>query len=106
MSSHHTGLVYACHFPSQTQKLIAIRMADNTSPDDDRRELARARAKQAIPQWLRERVFERDGGKCVNCQSEVGLEVDHVHPESKGGTLAFDNLQTLCKPCNVRKGAR
>lgn len=67
---------------------------------------AELRRKQAIPDELRQRIFERDGRRCKGCGSEHGLEVDHIHPESKGGTLAEENLQTLCRPCNARKGAR
>lgn len=33
-------------------------------------------------------------------------EVDHIIPLSKGGTHAFDNLQSLCKSCHSRKTAR
>ena len=31
---------------------------------------------------------------------------DAIHPYSLGGEDTFDNLQTLCRPCNSRKGAR
>jgi len=34
------------------------------------------------------------------------LHVDHIHPFSKGGLTAFDNLQTLCRRCNLSKGSR
>lgn len=62
--------------------------------------------KKQIGQGLRMRVFERDGFSCVTCGKRVSLTVDHIHPEVRGGTLDFDNLQTLCKPCNSRKKDR
>lgn len=34
------------------------------------------------------------------------LELDHVHPASKGGQWIEENLQTLCDSCNASKGAR
>jgi hypothetical protein len=35
------------------------------------------------------------------------LEVDHIVPLDAGGPFGDpDNLQTLCSPCNNRKGAR
>jgi hypothetical protein len=33
------------------------------------------------------------------------LELDHVHPKSRGGKLTIANVQTLCNTCNARKGA-
>jgi len=35
-----------------------------------------------------------------------GLEIDHIHPESKGGTAEVSNLQLLCRKCNRTKGDR
>ncbi len=47
------------------------------------------------------------GFKCEVCGDRLdAFEADHKRPWSKGGQHAIDNLQTLCKPCNVRKGAR
>jgi hypothetical protein len=36
----------------------------------------------------------------------ITLHVDHVTPESKGGTSSITNLQTLCASCNLTKGAK
>ena len=64
------------------------------------------KGKKVIPADLRTKVFERDAYRCVHCATHIGLTVDHILAESKGGTLAFENLQTLCRPCNSRKGAK
>ena len=44
---------------------------------------------------------------CVQCgaRKEDGatLHVDHIIPVSRGGTDELDNLQTLCKECNLNK---
>lgn len=53
---------------------------------------------------LRSLVFSRDGHTCVLCGSGERLSVDHKHPISKGGKSIEENLQTLCMPCNIRKG--
>ena len=54
---------------------------------------------------MRFAVYARDHHRCCKCGRSTGdLEVDHIFPISKGGKSTFDNLQTLCHNCNVRKG--
>lgn len=65
-----------------------------------------AYSKKKIGHELRRKVFERDAYRCVHCGDHMDLSVDHIYPESKGGTLDMENLQTLCRPCNSRKGAK
>lgn len=64
------------------------------------------RKKDKIGHKLAKSVFERDAYRCVVCGAHVDLCCDHIHPESKGGATSFDNLQTMCRPCNSKKGAR
>ncbi len=59
-----------------------------------------------IPEELRWEIFERDNFTCQICGIQRCLTVDHIHPEKLGGTLDKENLQTLCRKCNGRKGAR
>ena len=83
----------------------AIREAGHTWPYGLEKE-PNPKAKKKIPGSLRTAVFERDMYRCVKCGDHKDLSADHIHPESKGGKATFDNLQTLCRPCNSRKGAR
>ncbi|WP_439242405.1 HNH endonuclease [Lonepinella sp. BR2474] len=62
--------------------------------------------KQKIPNRLRKQVFERDEYRCVSCGTHLDLTCDHIHPESKGGETTLDNLQTMCRSCNSRKGTK
>lgn len=64
------------------------------------------RKKSKIGGDLRRRVHERDAYRCVACGSHHELCCDHVVPESRGGETTFENLRTMCGPCNRRKGAR
>jgi hypothetical protein len=57
-------------------------------------------------QQFRAMIFSRDGWKCKACSAIEALCVDHIIPVSKGGSDELDNLQTLCKSCNSRKGSK
>lgn len=64
------------------------------------------RARRAsIPQDVKMIVWQRDGGRCVTCDSQQSLEFDHIIPVAMGGSNTARNLQLLCEPCNRRKGA-
>jgi len=56
---------------------------------------------------LREIVLKRDGYCCQRCgASEVPLHVDHIVPKRLNGSDSLENLQTLCRDCNLSKGGR
>ena len=67
---------------------------------------APAYQKEKISNKLRKQVFERDAYRCRHCDTHIDLCVDHIFPESKGGDLSLDNLQTLCRSCNSKKGTK
>ncbi len=58
---------------------------------------------------LRFRVMRRDRFTCRHCgrspakATDVELHVDHIVPWSKGGDTTLENLQTLCRGCNLGK---
>ena len=54
----------------------------------------------------RQRVFERDAYRCRMCDGHRNLTIDHIMPRSAGGSDDDGNLQTLCRPCNSKKGAK
>lgn len=60
--------------------------------------------RQSITREMRRAVYERDGGRCVECGSTFDLQYDHVIPVVMGGASTVDNLQLLCSRCNRDKG--
>lgn len=61
-------------------------------------------ARPAIPQAVRQSVFERDGSACVYCGATAGpFHLDHVMPWSRGGADTVENLVVSCVPCNLAK---
>jgi hypothetical protein len=56
-----------------------------------------------ISQTVKDKVWRRDEGKCIECGSNEKLEFDHIIPFSKGGANTYRNIQLLCEPCNRSK---
>lgn len=56
---------------------------------------------------LREEIMERDNYTCQICgkymPEEIGLQIDHIIPVSKGGKTVRSNLRVLCSKCNGSK---
>lgn len=53
---------------------------------------------------VREYLLEKWGRKCAYCGAEnIPLQVEHIHPKSKGGSNSVTNLTLACEPCNKKK---
>ncbi len=56
---------------------------------------------------IRQYLLEEWGRKCAYCGVEnTPLEVEHIHPKSKGGSSRVSNLTIACRNCNLAKGNR
>jgi len=56
---------------------------------------------------IKQSVFIRDGGKCVECGASDNPHFDHILPYSKGGTsYSVENVQILCARNNLSKSAK
>lgn len=59
---------------------------------------------------LKKQIKERDNYTCQICgkymPDEVGLQIDHIVPVSRGGKSVPSNLRVLCDKCNRKKGAK
>ena len=59
----------------------------------------------------RQFVRDRAGGLCEYCHADerwqfVRFTIDHVVPQSAGGTDDLENLALACRNCNERRGNR
>lgn len=55
------------------------------------------------------RRYEEQDGKCAICGKpfpQSKMHGDHITPWSKGGRTVYENLQMLCRDCNLKKGAQ
>jgi hypothetical protein len=60
-------------------------------------------ASRHIPRDVRQRVWQRFGGRCADCGANDYLEFDHIIPVAKGGNNEDNNVQLLCRRCNIKK---
>lgn len=65
-------------------------------------------SKAYIPVSTRRAVVERAQGRCEYCQSRAdytteSFAVEHIIPESRGGTSTLENLAFSCSGCNGHK---
>ena len=77
--------------PNRDRKIVSDKAALNKR---------RGRSKRRM------RILSRDSFVCNHCSQpfpESNLEVDHVIPLVQGGSDDDHNLQTLCKPCHLKK---
>jgi 5-methylcytosine-specific restriction endonuclease McrA len=51
----------------------------------------------------KQNVYKRDGFRCVYCNANDNLTIDHVLPKSRGGKNTWENLVTCCSKCNTKK---
>lgn len=61
----------------------------------------------AISGNVQQRVWARDGFKCVYCNAQMGkvlMTIDHFVPLEQGGTNDERNYVSACRPCNKAKG--
>ncbi|MGW4533943.1 TerD family protein [Nocardia sp. NPDC004340] len=77
----------------------ALRVAKRLALTPGRRDT------RSVPPDVKAVVWQRDGGKCVECGDTHYLEFDHIIPISRGGATSPANLQILCRACNRTKGA-
>lgn len=56
-----------------------------------------------IPREVRQRVWQKYGGRCAECNANDYLEFDHIIPHARGGSNAEGNVQLLCRRCNQKK---
>lgn len=63
---------------------------------------------ERVTQGDLDRMAQAQGWRCVLCRASIrfGYHVDHKRSLARGGTHTLANLQLLCAPCNLRKGAR
>lgn len=105
--------MFQAHSRRRVKRLVAellryglLRADDAGVLRFDQKFIIRPSTRVPIPSETRSFVFERDEYTCVRCSADSDLQIDHIIPVAGGGTNDLSNLQTLCRTCNIKKGAK
>ena len=116
--SEFSGTTYEKHFGTWIKACESLLewegqderpLVSRSSPQAPSR--ASPQLKKSIPLRIRYVILVRDRFTCRLCGKSptthpgTALHIDHIVPESLGGTLDESNLRCLCGECNIGKGA-
>lgn len=52
--------------------------------------------------WFK-KISDRDGAVCKHCLTKEDLSINHIVPKCIGGEYSYENLEILCRRCNVKE---
>ena len=85
---------YSCLIPNVTQKMLS---------------LAERKRRRHFSTAEREALYIASDGRCMMCDNVLQVDnwqPDHIIPFSRGGVTDVINGQSLCRSCNLKKGAK
>jgi hypothetical protein len=87
------------------EEAIAFAICNNAILLSNQTKIAKSDGQPSrhIPREVRQRVWQRYGGRCAECTATQYLEFDHIVPVAKGGSNSDANVQLLCRGCNSKK---
>lgn len=92
------------YFPPSTESLLAEKFSMLIQLHSQvLRKKVEGAVDRHIPRDIRQRVWQRYGGKCAECAARDYLEFDHIVPVARGGSNSELNVQLLCRRCNSQK---
>ena len=93
-----------CPLTAAAQELVRFDLQKERNPEISGIEYQRG---ELAGYEVREYLLEKWGRTCAYCgTTDVPLQVEHIHPKSRGGSDRVSNLTLACAPCNRRKGNR
>lgn len=102
-----TSLRFVCNFAYLLNRNQLLKDIDYACT---LREYHSKNQRKLLTKELRQKIMIRDHYTCQVCgkymPDEVGLQIDHIIPVSKGGKTIASNLQVLCSKCNGSKSNR
>jgi superfamily II DNA or RNA helicase len=90
-------------YNASSERLLYLQSHPEAAPDlgsvDEEFEV------EEVPAALKKAIKKRDK-VCLCCGRDTKLQVDHIRSRYVGGLHSEDNLQLLCRDCNLAKGVQ
>ena len=109
-------LIYAAEYRNKNKKSIAAKSKkynqknkESHRTHDQNRRARKLKAGGKLSISLFDRLFKLQRGKCACCHVDLSKKtphMDHVVPLALGGPNSDENMQLLCKSCNLSKRAK
>lgn len=96
----------------EKKQISKIEVQETPVREKTKKHSVAVKDRHGIGLGLRYKILNRDKFKCIKCGASPAtdqtckLHIDHIILFSKGGKTMLENLQTLCKKCNLGKGNR
>ena len=92
---------YSLDFKSNFESFRRIYIEGRKQLEEKKEE--NEKRSRRISDEVKDKVWRRDNGTCVDCGSRENLEFHHIIPHSKGGSNTYRNIEILCETCNRKR---
>lgn len=92
-------------YDSERRQLPEVKI--NRAKHQRARNLSKRAAGGAVNKSQIDYLFLKQKSMCASCNKKLSsFHVDHITPIALGGSSEIENLQILCRECNLKKGAK
>jgi len=95
MENNPSGFVHSAKLRVAIPEVIVLNLYD--------------RLPMSEVKFTRKNIYQHYANKCCYCGKKFDtkeLNLDHVHPKSRGGKTEWSNIVLTCIPCNTNKANR
>lgn len=102
------GEIISCGCARKNGLSRSIEATNRSSVRSHRRRALKLSAGGTFTEADIRRIYDAQRGRCACCTNKLGRSFhrDHKIPLARGGSNSADNIELLCKRCNLGKGSK
>ncbi|MAV91690.1 MAG: hypothetical protein CL676_09725 [Bdellovibrionaceae bacterium] len=94
------------HARSKAPESFTQQARNIATPTSELRRESSVKPTRYVSRETKHLVWNRDQGRCQNCQGQRNLNIDHILPFALSGNSHPSNLRLLCFHCNQRQAIK